>query len=518
MKQKLRLTGQNLHISDVLGVIAGSTAISFNNAKEKTYKVVRSYLEAESKQKIIYGVNTGFGPMAGHVLAPKQLRRLQYNLIVSHAVGLGEPVNPVFVRAAMLVRLNTLSRGNSGVSAALLKHLGLLINAGVVPIVPEHGAVGTSGDLVQLAHIAACVIGEGKVWYRGKILDAKSVYKRLRIKPYVLKSKEGLALINGTAFMTGVAVVLADKSNRIMDLALRNAAFALEVTSGYSDSLSPQLHALRPHLGQQLVAARLRKLLSKSSLLKTRVKFHEEYSTGEDEEAKIISELLQDVYSLRCIPQILGPVWETLQSHNKTVEVEMNSVTDNPVIVYQQKKIIHGGNFHGEYIAASVDDLKAALVKLTMLSERRTNYLLSQHVNGRFPPFANLARPGFNLGLQGLQFVATSTTAQSQSLAFPHRVHSIPTNADNQDVVSMGSDAALLADKVAQNSFIVLAIELLTLCQLADHLGIGDLVSDSSKELYKLCRRAVPKILEDRPLGAEIDELVSAIQKIDHAK
>jgi histidine ammonia-lyase len=511
MKQNITIDGNSLRIPDVLGVITGSHLVSLKKQTYAHHNRARAFLEKESKKNIIYGVNTGFGPMASYALGKDQLTQLQYNLIVSHAVGLGEPVAPEFIRAAMIVRLNTLAKGFSGVSVGLLEQLAKFINKGIIPIVPEHGAVGTSGDLVQLAHIALALIGEGEAWHNGKRKPVKRILQELRIKPYELKSKEGLALINGTAFMTGIATLLADRGERIFDLALANAALALEVTNSFSDSLSEDLHSVRAHPGQRDVAKELRDRLRSSKLLKHRNVFQKKFEANND--AYWIPELVQDVYSFRCIPQILGPVLESLQKHQQTVAIEMNSVTDNPVVRYDKKTIIHGGNFHGEYIAASVDELKASFAKLVMLSERRTNFLLSVHVNKRFPPFANLATPGFNLGLQGLQFVATSTTAQTQSLAFPHRVHSIPTNADNQDLVSMGTDAALMASKVLDNAYIVLTIETLTLVQLVDHLKVRNQLSDSSKKLYALCRKIVPTLTTDRPIQPQISLLVETLKQ-----
>ncbi len=511
MKQNIIIDGNSLGIPEVLGVLSGKGQVSLKKQGYAHHNRARAFLETESKKNIIYGVNTGFGPMASYALGKDQLAQLQYNLIVSHAVGLGEPVAPEFVRAAMIVRLNTLAKGFSGVSVDLLEHLAKFINKGIIPIVPEHGAVGTSGDLVQLAHIALALIGEGEAWHNGKRRSVKRILQELHIKPYELKSKEGLALINGTAFMTGIAALLADRADRIFDLAVANAALALEVTNSFSDSLSEDLHTVRAHSGQRDVAKQLRDRLRSSKLLKHRHVFQKQFEANND--AYWIPELVQDVYSFRCIPQILGPILESLEKHRQTVNIEMNSVTDNPVVRYDKKTIIHGGNFHGEYIAASVDELKASFTKLVMLSERRTNFLLSVHVNKRFPPFANLAIPGFNLGLQGLQFVATSTTAQTQSLAFPHRVHSIPTNADNQDLVSMGTDAALMASKVLDNAYIVLAIETLTLVQLVDHSKILSKLSDSSKELYRLCRNAVPRITVDRPLHLQLARLVENLKQ-----
>jgi len=225
-----------------------------------------------------------------------------------------------------------------------------------------------------------------------------------------------------------------------------------------------------------------------------------------------ISEDVQEIYSFRCIPQIIGPILEVLLTTRQTVETEINSVTDNPIIDHTSKLFLHGGNFHGEYIAVAIDQLKAAITKLSMLSERRTNFFLHHRINRHFPPFLNMKKPGLTLGLQGLQFVATSTTSQNQSLAFPHHIHSIPTNGDNQDVVSMGTDAAQFAMKVIDNTYVVLAIELVALAQATDILGIRRRLSDPARNLYEKVRACIAPIKEDRVLIHELPELVTKIK------
>lgn len=464
----------------------------------------------EKNNRIIYGINTGFGPMASYILAHDQILDLQKNLILSHAVGIGEKIKDDFVLAAMLVRLNTLVKGYSGVSPDLLERLEKFINLRVIPVVPEHGAVGTSGDLVQLAHIALAILGKGEVSFKNEIFKASAVLKELGLKPYTLKHKEGLSLINGTSMMTGIAALLCQESQNLLSLSLRNGCLALELVKAYDDSFGEKLHQLRNHPGQSAIAAGIRKIVKGSKLIRNREVLHKNANHGST--VHHISESVQEIYSMRCLAQILGPAYETLAKVWQTTEIEMNSVTDNPIIDVQNQKFLHGGNFHGDYIAVSMDQLKMSLVKLTMLSERRLNFFLHDKINGLFPPFLNLATPGLTLGLQGLQFVATSTTAHSQTLAYPMNLHSIPTNGDNQDVVSMGADAALMAGKVLDNAFIVLAIESLALCQAVDFLKVKNQLSKNSKQLYEFVRGIVPQILEDRHLQPELQTLLAKIR------
>jgi histidine ammonia-lyase len=514
MKQKsLLLNGDIFSIADIISLLEqnkkqiGLEPKALQKA-EKTFNFVSDTVKKNNK--IIYGVNTGFGPMANYILAHGQILDLQQNLILSHAVGMGEKIPDNFVLAAMAVRLNTLAKGYSGVSGELLERLEKFINLRVIPVVPEHGAVGTSGDLVQLAHIALALLGKGEVNFQNKIQKTSGVLKQLRLKPYKLKPKEGLSLINGTSMMTGISAVVCKQSRDLLSLGLRNGCLALEIVRAYDDSISPKLHELRPHHGQMLIAKTARGILKDSKLIRDRDGLHKNNNLGK--EVVKIKESVQEVYSFRCMSQVLGPIYDTLLKAWQTTEIEMNSVTDNPIVDVEKEKFLHGGNFHGDYIAVNMDQLKASLVKLTMLSERRLNFFLNHKVNEAFPPFLNLHTPGLTLALQGLQFVATSTTANSQTLGYPMNLHSIPTNGDNQDIVSMGTDAALLASKVAENAFIVLAIESLALCQAVDYLKIKNKLSKNSLKLYTFVRGNVEKITNDRHIQPELQSLVSALK------
>ncbi len=507
------LDGSNLTINILDSLVKEpEKKITLKKSVLNASQVGHNFLINTIKQnnKIIYGINTGFGPMANYILAHGQILELQKNLVLSHAVGIGEKIKDDFVYSAMTIRLNTLLRGYSGVSPELLNYLEKFINYRIIPIVPEHGAVGTSGDLVQLAHIALAIIGKGEVSYKGKIQKTSNVLKKLNIKPYELKPKEGLALINGTSMMTGIASVTCIDTANLLNLALFNGCLALELVKAYDDSYSQELHDLRPHAGQLAISKYIRELLKDSKTIRNREVLHKNSNTGE--QVNIITESVQEVYSMRCLAQILGPVYDSLVDSWKTTEVEMNSVTDNPIIDWKNGKFLHGGNFHGDYIAVSMDKLKMGLVKMTMLSERRLNFFLNHKINHTFPPFLNLQTPGLTLGFQALQFVATSTTANSQTLAYPMNLHSIPTNGDNQDVVSMGTDAALLTHKVAENAFVVLAIETLALCQAVDYLEIQNKLSKNSRNLYNFTRSNFKKVVNDRELQPELKEFLENIK------
>lgn len=507
----LRISGTALTITAIRDFIKNPKMIVTVTPKAiTTVKKSYEFVSARALKDIIYGVNTGFGPMAGHLIGNQQLINLQYNLIRSHAMGMGVPLRKEDVLAIMLVRLNTLAKGYSGISPALIAHLALFINHRIIPVIPDHGAVGTSGDLTQLAHIGLALIGEGDVYYAGIRQSTFSVLKKLKIKPYTLQPKEGLSLINGTSAMTGIGALICADAEQLLTLATRNGAFALELVRAFNDGLDQRLHAVRPHEGQIVIAKKLRSLLASSELLRTRHSFTKNFKINGD--VQQLPEVIQEVYSLRCIPQILGPIYDTLTVVKKHIEIEMNSVTDNPIVDLKTQTFLHGGNFHGDYIAAMLDQLKMTLVKLTMLSERRINFFLNEHVNKIFPPFLNLGKPGLTLGLQGLQFVATSTTARSQTLAFPQYVHSIPTNGDNQDLVSMGTDAALITKQVIDHAYIVLAIELVVLAQAADCVpASATKLSNSSRDLYAHTRQHVKTVRQDISISEKLNALVASL-------
>lgn len=511
-KSALLLDGSSLLPETVYEIVHGTIPmIGIAPSALKRVRTARAFLEKEADNKVIYGITTGFGPMASHIIGKNQLKDLQYNLIRSHSVGAGNPIPENFVIAAMVDRVNTFLVGRSGVSEEVIQQLVTFINHRIAPVIPEHGAVGTSGDLVQLAHIALSLIGEGEVIYRGVRMPTQDAFKKLHLKPCVLGPKEGLALINGTSVMTGIAALEVCEAQNLIDLATRSGALALELVNGLSDAFSETLHAVRPHVGQGDIAKHLRKILASSKLLKHRAELQSRVSVIEN--VYVTPEHIQEVYSFRCIPQILGPILDITRKVYGDVKIELNSVTDNPIIDIKAGLFLHGGNFHGDVIASAVDQLKIGLVKLTILSERRTNFFLNRNVNQTFTPFLNLKQPGLTLGLQGVQFVATSTTAQSQSLAYPHSLHSISTNADNQDVVSMGTDAALIAWRVIENAYTVLAIELISLAQAVDLTEAEQKLSIESKKLFHFIRAHMPAVREDRSFTGELNTLITAIQK-----
>ena len=439
------------------------------------------FLTEFSANKLIYGISTGFGPMAQYRISPADQRQLQLNLIRSHASGAGNLFTPLHARAVLLARLNSLLKGYSGIHADTLLLLQAFLNHDISPCIFEHGGVGASGDLVQLAHLALNLIGEGEVLLDGEVQPAAAVFQRFGLAPLAIHIREGLAVINGTSAMTGIGLINLILAKKLVDWMIMLSAMTNELMEAFDDHFSPELNGVKAHRGQNRVAGAMNRMLADSRLIRKRPEHH--YQNQIEEE--VLDDKVQEYYSLRCVPQILGPILDTWLQAETVVVDELNSVSDNPVVDHLQQNIYHGGNFHGDYVALEMDKLKIAVTKLSMLSERQLNFLLNDRLNQKLPPFINTGRLGLNLGLQGMQFTATSTVAENQTLSFPMYLHSIPNNNDNQDVVSMGCNAALMTRKVIENTFEVLAIQAIAVTQAVDFLKNADRLSGISQQIYR---------------------------------
>lgn len=482
-----------LGIEDFHKVIFENQNIQIDNTVLNRVENSFNFLKSFSENKVIYGVNTGFGPMAQYKIKDSERIQLQYNLIRSHASGTGQPLPPMYVKAAMLARLNTLSLGYSGVHRSVIELMTELINRDITPLIYQHGGVGASGDLVQLAHLALVLIGEGEVFYKGDRVPTKDVFEKEGLKPISVELREGLALMNGTSVMTGIGIVNILYTRRLLDWMTKASAAINEIVQAYDDHLSFELNNSKKHIGQREIAEKMRAHLADSAL--TRKREHHLYSG--DNDVVVFKEKVQEYYSLRCVPQILGPVLDTLNSVEKILIEEVNSANDNPIVDVEKEHVYHGGNFHGDYVSLEMDKLKIVVAKMSMLAERQLNYLLNARLNDILPPFVNLGKLGLNFGMQGVQFTATSTTAENQTLSNPMYVHSIPNNNDNQDIVSMGTNAALIAKQVIENAYEVLGIELITIVQAIEYLKVQDKVSTKTKEVYDQIRDLIPTFTED---------------------
>ena len=487
------VVNQNLKIEDFYNVIIKNQPITVGDDLVTRVEKSFSFLQKFASNKVIYGVNTGFGPMAQYKIEEKDTIQLQYNLIRSHSSGTANPLEEKYVKAAILARLNTIGLGHSGLHISVIRLMEELINKEVTPLIFEHGGVGASGDLVQLAHLALVLIGEGEVFYKGVRRPTEDVFKELNLEPIEVKLREGLGLINGTSVMTGIGIVNTIYAKRLIDWSIKCSSAINEIVEAYDDHLSVELNTSKKHVGQIEVARLMREHLSDSTLTRNR---DEHLYSGTNNET-VFKEKVQEYYSLRCVPQILGPVYDTVVNVEKVLIDEVNSANDNPIINIEKEQVYHGGNFHGDYISLEMDKLKIVVTKLSMLAERQLNYLLNHKLNDKLTPFVNLGKLGLNFGMQGAQFTATSTTAENQTLSNPMYVHSIPNNNDNQDIVSMGTNSALMTKKVIENSFEVLSIELITIIQAIELLGFSDKVSSETKKMYDSIRKIVPPFKED---------------------
>ena len=474
------LNGSELTIEAIVALGVGTHRVVLDPVALERCRASRRFLEEEvAARRIIYGVNTSFGPMCNKIISDTEIEALQTNLIRSHAAGLGDPLKPTVSIAVLVVRLNSLVKGFSGVRIELLEFLCDMINLGIAPFIPECGSVGASGDLIHLAHLGLAVIGEGKVYYRGELRPTGEVLAELGMAPMRLSFKEGLALMNGTSAMTALAAFALYGAKQLLRLSCVTGAFAQEIFGGIDDSLDEDLHQLKPHPGQLQIAETIRNLYQGSTNIALREDTHEQIR-GQQQGGPVFETdiKVQDAYSIRCIPQILAPVAEAVELAVRTVETEANSSNDNPLIIPDKKKIIHGGNFHGQSIAFVMDALCIAMATLSNLSERRLNKYLDKHQNEGLPEHLIPGTVGLTMGFMGAQYLATSTTAENRQLAGPVSINSISCNASNQDVVSMGTVAARKACKSVSNAKHILTLEVLANLQAlsfrnAEGLGCG---------------------------------------------
>jgi histidine ammonia-lyase len=440
------ITSALLELSTIEKIIAEGQKLSLSDDAKKKIVAGRKYLDKKLKEtkEPIYGINTGFGALYNKSVSESDLEKLQRNLVMSHACGAGEEVPMQIVKLMLLLKVQGLSYGNSGVQLETVQRLIDFYNNDVLPVVYQQGSLGASGDLAPLAHLSLPLIGEGEVYYQGKKQSAKSVLKKFGWQPIHLQSKEGLALLNGTQFMSAYGVYLLLQSYDVASMADFIAAISLEAFDGRIEPFDKHLHAIRSHQGQVDVAENMRNILKGSQLIK-RKKAH-----------------VQDPYSFRCIPQVHGASRDTINYAAMVMATEINSVTDNPTIFPEQDKIISGGNFHGQPLALALDFMAIALAELGSISERRTYQLISGERG--LPPFL-VANPGLNSGFMIPQYTAASIVSQNKQLCTPASVDSIVSSNGQEDHVSMGANAATKAYKVLENLKTILSIELLTATQ-----------------------------------------------------
>ena len=497
------LTGADLTIETLEAVARRDAPVALDPAARVRIAEARAVVERlVARGEIVYGVTTGFGDLATQLVPPEDAARLQENLLVSHAVGVGPPLPRDVVRAMLVLRANTLALGHSGCRPLVVDRLCELLNRRLHPIVPEVGSVGASGDLAPLAHLALPLIGRGQVELGGHPWPALLALREVGLEPITLEPKEGLALLNGTQLMSAIGGLLAADAERLLRTASVAAAMSVEALLGTDVAFAAAYQLARPHPGQLVVAEQLRWLLRDSGL--------QALHHGSPHK-------VQDPYSLRCVPQVHGAVRDALGHLRRVLEVEMNSATDNPLVFPEGEvapaavatgggRVISGGNFHGEPLALALDFAKLALAELGSIAERRTALLLDPRLNGGLPAFL-ARRPGLETGMMLLQYTAAALVSEDKVLAHPASADSIPTSANQEDHVSMGATAALHARRVLENVERVVAIELLVAAQALD-LRLAAL--DGARpgrgvaEALARIRERIPHLDHDREMGPDI--------------
>ncbi|MGH7508280.1 MAG: histidine ammonia-lyase [Gemmatimonadales bacterium] len=493
------LDGRSLSVEDVVR-IARNPAVRVALEPEARQALLESrglVDRAINSGQTIYGINTGFGKLANVRIPPEQLDQLQANLIRSHAAGVGSPLPAPVVRAIMLLRANVLLRPTSGVRPELVEALVAMLNAGVLPVVPEQGSVGASGDLAPLSHIALALMGEGPVLFPGgEPAAAAEALSAAGLRPYRFAPKEGIAFINGTQAQTALLALMVHDANVLWRTAVAAAAMSLEALRGTPSPLDPRIHDARPHRGQIRTAALMRALLEHSEIRES----HRENDPR-----------VQDAYSLRCAPQVLGAVADAIRFAEETVAVELNASTDNP-LVFANGDVISGGNFHGQPVAQALDILALTLTTLQAIAERRVERLVNPDLSQGLPAF--LTRdPGLSSGLMMVQITAASLVAESRALAMPASIGSIPTDANQEDFVPMGMAAGFKAARILTNAQRVVAAELFCAAQgleflkpLAPGRGVA--------ELYTRLRSLsppVPPLTADRSPAPDLERVARAV-------
>lgn len=482
------IDGHSLTVEKVVAVARFNAKVKIN---EKAFPKMQESSdlvdEIVEEGRTVYGVSTGFGEFSKISIDKDMIEVLQKNLILSHCCGVGNPFKEEVVRAMMLLRANALCIGFSGIRPCAVIALVKMINNGVVPVVPEKGSLGASGDLAPLAHMALVLLGYGEAYYKGERMDGKTAMEKAGIEPIVLRAKEGLALINGTQAMNAVGILSYYDSLCAARLADITAAMTMEALTALDNAFDPRIQEVRNHKGQAYVAKNIRSLIKDSKII---------------ENSKNLR--VQDAYSIRCIPQVHGAIRDALDYIRGVLEVEMNSVTDNPILFTEDEAVISGGNFHGEPLALALDYLGIAVSEIANISERRLERLVNPCLSEGLPAFLT-KHGGINSGYMICQYSAASMVSENKVYAHPASVDSIPSSANQEDHVSMGSTAARKSRLIVENTLSVLAFELMAAVQGVDLRG-GE-ISPINKMVYDMVRKEVPMLEKDREIRIDIDKM-----------
>lgn len=491
---KVIIDGNSLTLEQVVQVARHGYSVELSQAAKDAIAKSRAIVDrfVDEKRKV-YGITTGFGKFSDVAISKEETADLQRNLIISHACGVGPNFSKEIARAIVLLRANALSKGFSGVRPSTVETLLEMLNKDVVPCIPEKGSLGASGDLAPLSHMVLVMIGEGEAMYQGEILPGREAMNRAGIPVIELTSKEGLSLINGTQVMTAVGCITAYDAVQLMKLADISAAMSAEALGGITDAFDPRVHRIRPHQGQMDTAANLLKLLEGSG------------NTTRQGEVRV-----QDAYAIRCVPQIHGASKDALNYIVSKVNIEINSVTDNPLIFPDDEAAISGGNFHGQPMALPFDFLGIALAEIANASERRTERLVNPQLSNGLPAFLT-PKGGLHSGFMIAQYAAAALVSENKVLAHPASVDSIPSSANQEDHVSMGTIAARKARDIYDNVANVIAIEILSAAQGIEFKNT-DALGKGTKVAFEVVRKSVEKLVDDRPMYLDINKVAELVR------
>jgi histidine ammonia-lyase len=493
----IQVDGESLSIQDLVRIARSNESVKLASSSSKAVDDShKALLEIVKKGGVAYGIKTGFGELANVRISDGDVVKLQRNLVRSHSAGVGDLLPEDVVRGIMVLRANSLAKGYSGVRREIVLGLLKMLNEGITPLIPEKGSVGASGDLAPLAHLALAAMGEGKVQHKGKTVKSSTALKSAKMKPLLYESKEGLALVNGTSAMAAIGALCIHDADGLLKDAQIAGSMSFETLRGSSRPFDRRISDVRPHSGQAACAKNLLVLLNKSEIIPS----HKDCPK------------VQDAYTLRCMPQVFGSVHDTLDFVRGTIEIEMNSATDNPLIFSMEKEVFSGGNFHGQPVAMAMDNLSLALTVLGNFSERRISRLLDGHLSG-LPPFL-VEEGGLNSGMMILQSTAAALASENKVLAHPSSADSIPTSANQEDFVSMGMNAALKTRRILSNVQYIVSIEYICSAQGLDYLsplkpGKGALAG------YKRIRNEVPELVNDRVLSDDVEKVCKTLMKGD---
>lgn len=499
MESEIEIDGEHLAIEQVVDAARHHNPVILHSAARKRMedcqKAVRTLVE---KDKPIYGINTGFGPFRDKKISKELVEQLQINLIRSHSVGTGTPFSEEVVRAAMLIRANTIAKGYSGARPIVVETLLEMLNKNVTPFVPEKGSVGASGDLAPLSHLAMVLMGEGEAYHDEKRMPGGQALYKAGIAPVELQAKEGLAINNGATFTAGLAALAVADAENLIKNALLASALSFEAFKATSKAFDERVHVLRPHAGQIEAAQHIRALIKGSALIDS------------------MEEKVQDDYSVRCFPQVIGASMDAVHYVKSIVETEINSVTDNPLIFGETS--ISCGNFHGQPLALTMDFLGIAVSEMGGISERRTAKLLDKHHSDGLPLFLiPEEKAGLNSGFMLTQYTAAALVSENKVLTHPASVDSIPTSANAEDHVSMSTIAARKAREIMKNVETIVGIELLCAAQGIDlrrkEFSIPDSLGEGTRIVYETIREEIPELTEDRYLYPDIEKIRKMIHE-----